>query len=134
MMNRLRQIIERRRLKKLSKENVKPFTFEHQTVTALICDVYDGDTITAIIGLHRTYYKFKIRLFGIDTPEIRTKDPEEKRRGYQARDFVRKHILDEIVTIECFPFDKYGRILGNVWHNGVCINELLLNNGMARKY
>ena len=133
-MNRVRRYIECRNLRHRTKENTPKFTFDNHTVTARIVDCYDGDTVTAIFRFQQIYYQFKIRLFGIDTPEIRTRDLEEKRLGYEARDFVRNLILDKIVTIECLPFDKYGRILGTIWHKGVCINELLLKNGMAKKY
>ena len=103
---------------------------------ARVIKVYDGDTIiiATVLKNDPNIYRFTVRLFGIDTPEIRTRDLEEKRLGYEARDFVRNLILDKIVTIECLPFDKYGRILGNIWHKGVCINELLLKNGLAKKY
>jgi len=81
--------------------------------------VYDGDTVRMDIDLGMGVWvqNHSIRLWGIDTPEIRTKDPEEKRRGYNARDALREMVLGEKVYIETFKdkSGKYGRLLGVIW-------------------
>ena len=102
---------------------------------AIITDVYDGDTCTADIDLGFGIWmrKQKLRLFGIDTPELRG---EEKERGIEVRDFVSDIILGQEVIIqsERDKSGKYGRWLATIWIDGVNINQLLLNEGMAEKY
>lgn len=134
-MNRIRRYLEDRRLRTKTSENTSLFTFDGTTIRAKCIDVYDGDTITVIFKLYGSkYYQFKIRLYGIDTPEIRTRDADEKTRGLQARDYVRSKILDTIITLERKGFDKYGRILGIVWYNGTCLNRELCKLGLAKIY
>ena len=78
--------------------------------TAKITSVYDGDTVTGDVDLGFGIWikKQKFRLMGIDTPEIRTKDKDEKVRGYEARDRLRELILGKTVRIRSFGKGKYG--------------------------
>jgi micrococcal nuclease len=58
-----------------------------------ITKVYDGDTVNGVVDLgFNIRMDIKIRLANINTPEIRTKDLEEKARGYAARDFLREFL------------------------------------------
>lgn len=54
---------------------------------------YDADSIHAVIHFHGTPTRFRCRLLGIDTPEIRSKDPAERTHARAARDFLREGIL-----------------------------------------
>jgi endonuclease YncB( thermonuclease family) len=58
--------------------------------------------------------------------EIKSKNPEEKAKAIEARDYLRSLILDKIVEIEISNIDKYGRLLGVVCCNGRNINNLML--------
>jgi micrococcal nuclease len=104
---------------------------------AEVTSVYDGDTITVMLdlgmGINR---KAKCRLLGVDTPEIRTKSAAEKKAGYTARDRVRELILGKTVLLHSVAKpDKYGRLLVKVWaHDGSCVNQLLIDEGLAREY
>lgn len=82
--------------------------------------IVDGDTIDATIDLgFDVLYKTRVRLYGINTPETRTKDLEEKERGLAA-----KARLNEMITIatkmghhlilQSEEKDKYGRYLGTI--------------------
>ena len=111
------------------------------TYAAKIISVYDGDTVTATVDLGFTVsVRIKVRLYGINTPEIRTKDPSEKKAGYAARDFVRDRILDKTVQIRTHSKGKYGRWVATIWEiqDGVVssksINDELLELGMAVPY
>lgn len=87
---------------------------------AKVVSVYDGDTITAAINLYSNkYYKFSIRLNGIDTPELRTKNAEEKQAGIVARDYLRLLVLDRIIKLDVGKFDKYGRALAYLYNEDV---------------
>jgi endonuclease YncB( thermonuclease family) len=54
---------------------------------------------------------------GYDTPEIKSKDIEEKKKAIEARDILRDKILGKYVYIQFGQFCKYGRILGTVYLN-----------------
>ncbi len=99
-------------------------------------DVYDGDTVTLILPVRDIFYKFKTRLSGIDTPEIRTKNLDEKKQGYISKKIVSDLILNKIVKVQCFGFDKYGRLLATIFINSIdtSVNEYLILGGYAVKY
>ena len=83
-----------------------------------IVNVYDGDTATVDIdlGLKSWRHGAKVRIGGIDTPEIRTRNKREKRFGYLARARMRELLPDgsiQILRTYSPKPDKYGRILGN---------------------
>lgn len=102
---------------------------------ATIVRVYDGDTVWADIDLgFNTWRKNEpIRLWGIDTPEVRGKERPE---GLIVRDIVRERILDEDVFICTIKDDqgKFGRYLGIIWDKGENLNQWLLDNGHAVPY
>lgn len=85
---------------------------------AVITDVYDGDTVTADIDLgFQTRRTEKLRLIGIDAPEVRG---EERPHGLVARDALRERILDQDVTVCTFEDKrgKYGRTLARIYVDG----------------
>lgn len=104
-----------------------------------ITSVYDGDTVTGDVDLGFGIWikKQKFRLMGINTPEVRTKDPDEKIRGYAARDWLREKILGKEVRIRCFGKGKYGRWLVDIFlspEDTRSINQLLILEGHAEHY
>lgn len=107
--------------------------------TAKITSVYDGDTVTGDVDLGFGIWikKQKFRLMGIDTPEIRTKDKDEKVRGYEARDRLRELILGKTVRIRSFGKGKYGRWLVDIFIEDMdtrSVNQLLILEGHADHY
>jgi len=107
--------------------------------------VIDGDTIDAYIDLgFDVSIKKRIRFMGINTPESRTRDLEEKARGLAAKDRV-KQLLEGANTIQLksHGVGKYGRCLGELHIDIVdgkekmtleSINELLIKEGHAVEY
>ena len=99
--------------------------------------VIDGDTIDALIDLgFDLWIKKRIRLFGLDAPEVRTKDLVEKSKGLEA-----KNKLIELLGTSDGKFillsngiGKYGRCLGTLFINKKNINDLLISEGYAKKY
>ncbi len=112
------------------------FTVDGDWLQCKVIDVYDGDTVTIIFPFSGSHYKDKCRLFGIDTPELRTKNTEEKVAGIAARDWLRERILNKVIWIEFKGKDKYGRFMGNLYEkkDGESINMILVQNGMACTY
>ena len=109
---------------------------------AHVDSVYDGDTITVTIdlGFKVQLVKAKLRLLGVDTPELRGGTELTKKAGYEARDFVRDLCLGKDVLIHSVKKGKYGRFLAHVWTiedgkpSEKSINELLIEKGLAREY
>ena len=101
-----------------------------------VVKVYDGDTITvaAYLKSDPTCYRFSVRLRGIDSPEIRTKNEDEKIAAVLSRDKLSEKILHQIVYLNDIGNEKYGRVLANVIFKGENINDWLLNNKLAVKY
>ena len=102
---------------------------------AKVTKVYDGDTITVDfhLGFGIIIKSQKIRLLGINTPEVRG---ESKPEGIISRDALRARILGKIVTIKTHKDKKgkYGRWLGEVFMEEENINQWLLAEGYARVY
>ena len=99
-----------------------------------VIDVYDGDTITIAVKQSHGYYKYKVRLAGIDSPEIRTNNPREKAAAVQSREFLKSIILYKYVSIEGAFYEKYGRLCGTVLLDGKNINEQMIAQGFAVRY
>ena len=110
-----------------------------------VVKVVDGDTIDAYIDLgFDVSVKKRIRFMGINTPESRTRDLEEKAKGLAAKDRL-KAILEGAKTIQLCSHGvgKYGRCLGELHVDVVdgkeCltlanVNELLIKEGHAVEY
>lgn len=119
-----------------------------------VCKVYDGDTIHVVSamsvkycrchdktdpycghGYLQQYFKFKIRINGIDTPEIKTKD----KGAMEARHVLTELILGKIIQIFVVKTDKYGRLLCEIYTedtNGdwFDVGKWLVKNGYAVEY
>jgi micrococcal nuclease len=125
-------------LMKCDKKNTHYYTLDGDVYVCKCVSVYDGDSITVVFtpnGLDK-FYKYTIRLDGIDTPEMRTTDPNERAQAIIVRDFVRETLLNKLITIKCGKFDKYGRLLAVVYIDGFdkSINDLLIEKKYAYCY
>ena len=88
------------------------------TYKADVVKIIDGDTIDVNIhlGFNVILYKQRIRLMGIDTPESRTRNLEEKARGLLSKQYVVDRCpVGSNIMIESLDRGKFGRILGNIW-------------------
>jgi len=97
----------------------------------IVIKVYDGDTITIaskLPYLSSPLYRFSVRLNGIDCPEIKSKDENEKQCAQIAKKEMSDLILNKIVILKNVQTEKYGRILADVY-----IGDLHLNNHMIEK-
>ncbi len=102
----------------------------------VITKIIDGDTIDVDIdlGFDCWLHKQRIRLHGIDTPESRTRDLEEKKYGLAAKAFVQKFIpLGSTALLNTKEKGKYGRYLGDfkVKNQWLC-TELLKHRHAVR--
>ena len=110
------------------------------TYNATILRVVDGDTIDALIDLgFDTHVKKRIRLYGIDAWESRTRDKVEKVKG-----LVAKERLAAIIELEhegkfilvSHGVGKFGRVLGDIYltPDSDSVNNLLISEGHAKNY
>jgi len=104
-------------------------------------NVVDGDTIDVIIDLgFDILFASRVRLAGIDTPESRTKDKDEKVLGLESKDYLKKYLKDAksvvIKTEKMNSTEKFGRILGWIYINGdtESLNDKMINDGYAWGY
>ena len=108
--------------------------------------VLDGDTIDVTIDLgFDLYKKERVRIAGVDTPEKRTRDLEEKALGIDATNWLKKKLEDTIagegdeLTIRTELVGgtgKYGRLLGWLYINEdtISLNEQMITEGYAWEY
>jgi micrococcal nuclease len=107
--------------------------------------VLDGDTIDVTIDLgFDLYKKERVRIAGIDTPEKRTRDLEEKALGIDATNYLKKKLEDTIAGDEELTIrtelkggmGKYGRLLGWLYigEDTLSINEVMIDEGYAWCY
>ncbi len=105
---------------------------------AIVRRVVDGDTMDVTLDLgFDILYNNRIRLLGIDTPESRTRDLEEKKLGLAAKERVRELCpVGSTVTVKTTKDGrgKFGRILGEIYVGDVNINKLLIEEGHAVEY
>ena len=106
----------------------------NQTIEAKVVSVYDGDTIKVIFPLNGVLYKWNCRLSGVATPELRTRNVNEKKYGYVVRDKLREDILNKVVSLSCGDLDKYGRLLISIFLDGENVNQWLIVNDYAFAY
>ena len=107
--------------------------------------VVDGDTIDVTIDIgFDLYKKERVRIAGVDTPEKRTRDLEEKALGLDATYWMKKQLEDTIAGDEELIIrtelkggtGKYGRLLGwlYVGENAISLNEQMITEGYAWSY
>ena len=104
--------------------------------------VVDGDTIDIEIDLgFDLTKKERVRLGGIDTPEKRTKNLEEKAMGLEATEYLTALLEGAVKLIVTTEKDgKFGRMIGTLYmsleciETGSSINQMMIDDGFAWKY
>lgn len=101
---------------------------------AFVEKVYDGDTVTCTVecGFGLSMRKQKIRLYGINCPEVRG---PERENGLRSRNALRDKILHKTVVLKTKKDakGKYGRYLGTLFLDGENVNRWLLAKGLAEE-
>jgi endonuclease YncB( thermonuclease family) len=124
------------------------------TLSRLI-NVIDGDTIVCVLPVLGNFFKFNVRLRGIDTCELKSKDPSLRDKALKARDYLitrlfnyphrmekketQKYLEDNVIIVylHCYEFDKYGRLLADVYlgeNNEFSLSEELIRENLAYPY
>jgi endonuclease YncB( thermonuclease family) len=134
------------------------FTLNNLKTYGRLVDIIDGDSLSIILPIYNDYFKFNVRLNGIDTSELHSHKEELRHFAENAKnelvkliiktDNLTKHEVQEIldnklivVWVECLEFDKYGRLLANVYcfneHTNdydISLSQYLLDNKFAYMY
>jgi endonuclease YncB( thermonuclease family) len=145
----------------IKNDDINEFSLAGQKLQGKIVDIYDGDTCKIVLIYDNKLLKFSCRLLGLDTPEMKpskTKPDREKEilDAHKCRNKLLQlttscncdinQILKKtecaslllentkIITVECHEFDKYGRLLVELYVNGDNCNNLLIKEGYAKAY
>ena len=110
------------------------FSYRVKKVTKVV----DGDTIDVTLDMgFDILYQQRVRLFGIDTPESRTRDKVEKVYGLKSKKFLQEQIKKaKKVSIKTYKGDetgKFGRILGELWRSSSYADKSL-NDYLVEKH
>ncbi len=100
----------------------------HDTVR--VVQVFDGDTVRLADGR-------KVRLVGVDAPEIDSPYGKAEPFGEQSKAYLTEMVLDRDVRLVIppdDPVDRYGRTLGYLYLDGVLVNGRIIRDGYARCY
>lgn len=105
----------------------------HKQITenfvARVTKVHDGDTITLLTSFRD--FAFPLRFLNTNAPEL------NEAGGHEARDHLKEMIENEEVEIRIDPkqrVGKWGRLLGEVFHNGISMNELMIRQGFSTTF
>ncbi len=99
------------------------------TLIAKVDRVSDGDTIMAI-----TSNQTKLRLLGIDAPEVPHGEKPGQPYGEEARDYLEHLIGGKTVRVDAYGPDEYKRVLAVVWDEQINANLLMVAMGYAEVY
>lgn len=101
-----------------------PTPFEEKTYQ--VSRIIDGDTIEIENGQ-------KVRLIGVDTPELDDKDPVKKCYAQKAKEKTQELLENKIIKMErdVSSTDKYQRLLRYIWVDDIFLNDYLVRNGFA---
>lgn len=141
-------------LKTLKITDVSEYSLAGKKFIGKVVDVYDGDTCKIIFLQDGNFIRYTCRLLGIDTPEMKSKTDQ----AYNARnrliqlatnipiDLANKsthsaitkqcHANTKLVNVECYDFDKYGRLLIKLSciDNPVCFSDIMIAEKLANSY
>ena len=118
-------------------EDAPVWTLEGNEYIGKIQRVIDGDSVKMIILLNNNFYKFDFRVNRIDTPELRSGVVREF--GAEVGDILEQMIEGKLVKTVAGEFDKYGRVLSEIYGmtddgQEININDYLVQHGMAKLY
>ena len=101
-----------------------------------IVKIIDGDTVDVDIDLGFGVWMTneRVRLYGIDTPESRTRDLEEKAKGLAAKIRLEELLEEDKFVLESHGVGKFGRCLGTLHVDDVNVNKTLVKEGHAWEY
>lgn len=104
---------------------------------AKVLKVLDGDSADVLIDLGcNVHIKERIRFYGIDAPETRTRNKIEKEKGLMVKQYVKNAIEGKTIKIKTNEKGKFGRYLATIWYDEKeqSLNDELVEKKMAKAY
>lgn len=102
---------------------------------AKVINVVDGDTIDVVIDVgFKLTTTLRLRLLGVDTAELTSKDAVERAKAQEAKLYVIQELLNKDVIIQTEKSDSFGRYLAKVMIADRDFNDELLQKGLAVPY
>lgn len=127
-----------------SDKSIPKFSFKNKVIFGKVVKVYDGDTcqINTYINtqIQNDIFRFNVRLDGYDSPELKSTNLIEESYAKVSKQVLNELIMDKIVLLKCYDFDKYGRILGRMYINNTInntlleVNEYMIQNKLGYPY
>ncbi len=131
-------------LQNITPDDIPHFNFTGKTFYAIPCNIYDGDTFSAVFEYRGEFVKYRCRCLGYDSPEIKPRlNAPNREKEVDAAKSAKIRFIEllqknpqKIIKIECFNFDKYGRILVNIWNmvDSDTINDIMIHEGHGIPY
>ena len=120
------------------------FSFKGNIFYGMPCNIYDGDTFSIIFNYKGEFIKYRCRCLGYDSPEMKPSLKNENRIHEKELALKAKNRFTELISkhetklikIECFDFDKYGRLLVNVYNllDEKSVNDIMVEEGFGKLY
>ena len=126
-------------LVKVNPQDVELFSLKGNRYPCRVVSVYDGDTCTALFKMDKNFVKFKVRMLGYDSPEMKPRinlpDREEiKKNAVVAKEALISKTKNKKIILECGNWDKYGRLLGTLYDGDLNINEWMIESEYGYRY
>lgn len=136
------------KLKYATYDNTPTWSLNNTYTQVKVIKVYDGDTIWIAMYIKGKIYKLKVRLTGIDTPEMKPPKSQKNRdkeikAAKESKKFLADLVDQKVIWMKCGEWDKYGRLLGTIFiierkclicKNKINVNQLMIKNGYAKAY
>jgi endonuclease YncB( thermonuclease family) len=130
--------------KVMNREAMPCFSFNGKILYGIPANIYDGDTFSLIFVYNNETIKYRCRSLGYDSPEmkppLKNKDRDKEKEVAKLAKMRFQELLfknpNGMVSVHCHNFDKYGRILVEIW-NGVdeqSINHTMIEEGHGKIY
>ena len=110
--------------------------YEYRCKVRRVVDGYTVD-IEIDLGFGVWLHKERVRIYGIDTPESRTRDKEEKKYGLMAKEFVKQFVKGDSIKLTTQKYDakgKFGRILGDIIVDNKSLSDTMIQEHHAVIY
>lgn len=116
----------------------KPFNLIDFKTWVRVVDVYDGDTMKVIMNYRGNVDQWTVRMNGYDSPEMKpAKSNPNREKEKAAAQLARQALIDltrQPVFMRVVGFDKYGRLLAEVYQGKTHINQWMIANGHGYPY
>lgn len=145
MVSKMGNTITTWRLRNKNCQNTKVFDLTGRYKLCKILYIHDGDTVTVAVKHRLKVWKINVRMFGINSPELRPVEGTPNRsqivlKAARAREALREKILNKNVMIEFHQQDRHGRWLGTIYTTTTFnkkkenINDFMTTNSYAVRY